>query len=41
MPRPAFGSGDSMSIISEKGVGMAIKDVLPVCAASAGSHRKI
>ena len=29
MPRPAFGSGDSMSIISEKGVGMAIKDVLP------------
>lgn len=29
MPRPAFGSGDSMSIISEKGAGMAIKDVLP------------
>lgn len=29
MPRPAFGRGDSMSIISEKGAGMAIKDVLP------------
>lgn len=29
MPRPAFGEGDSMSIISEKGAGMAIKDVLP------------
>lgn len=28
MPRPAFGEGDSMSIISEKGAGMAIKDVL-------------
>lgn len=29
MPRPAFGEGDSASIISEKGAGMAIKDVLP------------
>lgn len=29
MPRPAFGGGDSTSIISEKGAGMAIKDVLP------------
>lgn len=29
MPRPAFGEGDSTSIICEKGVGMAIKDVLP------------
>ena len=29
MPRPAFGEGDSTSIISEKGAGMAIKDVLP------------
>lgn len=28
MPRPAFGGGDSTSIISEKGAGMAIKDVL-------------
>ena len=29
MPRPAFGEGDSTSVISEKGAGMAIKDVLP------------
>lgn len=29
MPRPAFGGGDSTSVISEKGAGMAIKDVLP------------
>lgn len=29
MPRPAFGEGDSTSAISEKGAGMAIKDVLP------------
>lgn len=29
MPRPAFGEGDSTSGISEKGAGMAIKDVLP------------
>lgn len=29
MPRPAFGRGDSTSVISEKGAGMAIKDVLP------------
>lgn len=29
MPRPAFGGGDSTSVISEKGNGMAIKDVLP------------
>lgn len=29
MPCPAFGGGDSTSIISEKGAGMAIKDVLP------------
>lgn len=29
MPCPAFGEGDSMSTISEKGAGMAIKDVLP------------
>lgn len=28
MPRPAFGEGDSTSVISEKGAGMAIKDVL-------------
>lgn len=28
MPRPAFGGGDSTSVISEKGAGMAIKDVL-------------
>lgn len=29
MPCPAFGGGDSTSVISEKGAGMAIKDVLP------------
>ena len=29
MPRPAFGGGDSTSVISEEGAGMAIKDVLP------------
>ena len=29
MLRPAFGEGDSTSVISEKGAGMAIKDVLP------------
>lgn len=29
MPRPACGEGDSTSVISEKGAGMAIKDVLP------------